>query len=70
VFQKKKRRNVGYHGKSDKKQHAKKEVLIEYDDQKKTFLVKVYYPKENTYAWLDEQLVTYGDPLLALDKAR
>ena len=32
--------------------------------------VKVYYPKENTYAWVDEQLVTYADPLLALDKVR
>ena len=70
VFQKKERRNVGYHGKSDKKEHAKKGVLIGYDDQKGTLLVKVYYPKENTYAWVDEQLVTYADPLLALDKVR
>ena len=30
--------------------------------------MKVYYPKENTYAWVDEQLVTYADPLLALNK--
>jgi hypothetical protein len=70
VFQKKERRNVGYHGKSDKKEHAKKGVLIGYDDQKGTLLVKVYYPKNNTYAWVDEQLVTYADPLLALDKVR
>jgi hypothetical protein len=70
VFQKKERRNVGYHGKSDKKDHAKKGVLIGYDDQKGTLLVKVYYAKENTYAWGDEQLVTYADPLLALDKVR
>ena len=48
----------------------KKGVLIRYDDQKGTLLVKVYYPKENTYAWVDEQLVTYADPLLALDKVR
>ena len=33
-------------------------------------MVKVYYPKENTYAWVDEQLDTYADPLLALDKVR
>ena len=32
--------------------------------------MKVYYPKKNTYAWVDEQLVTYADPLLALDKMR
>jgi hypothetical protein len=32
--------------------------------------VKVYHPKENTYAWVDELLVTYADPLLALDKVR
>jgi hypothetical protein len=70
VLQKKERRNVGYHGKSDKKQHAKKGVLIGYDDRKGTLLVKVYYPKENTYAWIDEQLVTYADPLLASDKVR
>jgi hypothetical protein len=70
VFQKKKRRNNGYHGKCDKKEHAKKGVLIKYDDQKGTLLVKVYYPKENTNAWVDEQLVTCADPLLALDKVR
>ena len=44
VFQKKECRNFGYHGKSDK--NAKKGVLIGYDDQKETLLVKVYYPKE------------------------
>ena len=70
VFQKKERHHVEYHGKSDKKEHAKKGVLIGYDDQKGTLLVKVYYPKENTYSWMDEQLVTYADPLLALSKVR
>ena len=70
VFQKKERRNVDYHGKSDKKEHAKKGVLIGYDDQKGKLLVKVYYPKKNTYAWVDGQLVIYADPLLALDKVR
>ena len=38
---------------SDKNEHAKKGVLIGYDDQKETLLVKVYYPKKNTYAWVD-----------------
>ena len=70
VFQKKERCNVGYHGKSDKKEHVKKGVLIGYDDQKGTLLVMVYYPKKNTYAWVDEQLVTNANPLLALDKIR
>jgi hypothetical protein len=70
VFQKKERCNVGYHGKSDKKEHAKKGVLIRYDYQIVILLVKVYYPKENTYVWVDEQLVTYADPPLALDKVR
>jgi hypothetical protein len=37
---------------------------------KGSLLVKVYYPQENTYAWVDEQLVTYADPLLALDKVK
>jgi hypothetical protein len=34
VFQKEERRNNGYHGKSDKKEHPKKGALIGYDDQK------------------------------------
>jgi hypothetical protein len=62
--------HVSYHGKSDMKEHAKKGALIGYDDQKGKLLVKVYYPKENSYAWVDEQLVTYAEPLLALNKVR
>ena len=62
------RSNVGYHGKSHKKEYAKKGALTGYDDQKGSFLVKVYYPKENTYAWVDEQLVTYADPLLGEER--
>jgi hypothetical protein len=44
--------------------------VIGYDDQKGKLLVKVYYPKENTYALVDEQHDTRAIPLLALDKVR
>jgi hypothetical protein len=32
--------------------------------------VKVYYPKENTYALVDEHFFAYADFLFALDKVR
>jgi hypothetical protein len=44
--------------------------VIGYDDQKRKLLVKVYFPKENTYAWEDEQHDTRAIKLLALDEVR
>jgi hypothetical protein len=70
VFQKKSRCNIVFHGKSDVKENAKKGVLVGYDDHKGPLLVKVYYPSDNTYSWVDEQLVTFADPLLALDRVK
>ena len=70
VFQKEARRNIGFHGKSDVKENAKKGVLVGYKDQKGPLLVKVYYPINNTYSWVDEQLVTFADPLLALNRVK
>jgi hypothetical protein len=40
--------------------------MIWHDDQKGTIMVKVYYPKKNIYAWVDEQLVTRADRQLDL----
>ena len=48
VFQKKARRNIGYHGKSDVKENAKNGVLVGFIDQSGPLLVKVYYHSNNT----------------------
>ena len=69
VYQKKAIRNKGYHGKSDKKENAKKGVLVGYEDQLGPLRVKVYHPQDNTYQWVDEDLVTYADPLLSLNRS-
>ena len=69
VYQKKAIRNKGYHGKSDMKENAKKGVLVGYEDQLGPLRVKVYHPQDNSYQWVDEELVTYADPLMSLNKS-
>ena len=69
VYQKKPIRNKGFHGKSDKKENAKKGVLVSYEDQLGPVRVKVYHPQDNSYQWVDENLVTYADPLMSLNKS-
>ena len=69
VYQKKPIRNKGFHGKSDKKENAKKGVLVGYEDQLGPVRVKVYYPQDNSYQWIDENLVIFADPLLSLNKS-
>ena len=69
VYQKKPIRNKGFHGKSDKKENAKKGVLVGFEDQLGTVRVKVYYPQDNSYQWIDEDLVVFADPLLSLNKS-
>jgi hypothetical protein len=69
VYQKNPLRNKGFHGKSDKKQNAKKCVLVGYKDQPGPVRVKVYHPQNNSYRWIDEDLVTFADPLLSLNKS-
>ena len=69
VYQKKPIRNKGFHGKSDKKENAKKGILVGYDDQLGPVRVKVYHSQDNSYQWIDEDLVTFADPLLSLNKS-
>ena len=69
VYQKKPIRNKGFHGKSDKKKNAKKGVQVGYEDQLGPVRVKVYYPQDNSYQWIDEDLVIFADPLLSLNKS-
>jgi hypothetical protein len=44
-------------------------VLVGYEDQLEPLRVKVYHPQDNTYQWVDEELVTYTDRLLSLNKS-
>jgi hypothetical protein len=69
LYQKKPIRNKGFHGKSDKKENAKKGVLVGYEDQLEPVTVKVYHPQNNSYQWIDENLVTFADPLMSLNKS-
>jgi hypothetical protein len=41
-------RNKGFHGKSDKKENAKKSVLVGYEDQLDPVRVKVYHLQNNS----------------------
>ena len=68
VYQKKPIRNKGFHGKSNKKENAKKGLLVGYEDQLGPVRVKVYHPQDNSYQWVDEDLVTYADPSMSLNK--
>ena len=69
VYQKKPIRNKGFHGKSDKKENAKKGVLVGYEDQLGPVRVKVYHQQDKSYQWVDEDLVTFADPLMSLNKS-
>ena len=69
VYQKKPIRNKGYHGKSDEKKNAKKGVLVGYEDQLGPVRVKVYHLQDNSYQWIDEDLVTFAEPLMSLNKS-
>ena len=68
VYQKKPIRNKGFHGKSNKKENAKKGVLVGYKDQLGPVRVKVYHSQDISYQWIDEDLVTFADPILSLNK--
>ena len=68
VYQKRPIRNKGFHGESDKKENAKKGELVGYEDQLGPVRAKVYHPQDNSYQWVDEDLVTFADPLMSLNK--
>jgi hypothetical protein len=68
VYQQKPIHNKGFHGKSDKKKNYKKSVLVGYENQLRPVRVKMYHPQDNSYQWVDEDLVTYADPSMSLNK--
>jgi hypothetical protein len=69
VYQKKPIRNKEYHGKGHKMENATKGVLVGYEDQLGPVRDKVYHSQDNSYQWVDENSVTFADPLMSLNKS-
>ena len=67
VHQKKQIRDLGYGGKSDKKQQARQGKLVGYNDQMGSLRAKVYFKDTAETDWYAEELLEYCDPLYELE---
>jgi hypothetical protein len=70
IHQKKERRDRDHSGKSDKKAQAKIAILVGYDDQKGPLRFKVFYPNLASSEWVADELVTFDNPLEAIQKTK